>query len=92
MALYDTAKICEAAAQIKKLAQSVDGNVKPELKSVSACVEQLRGRAADAMEEQLILLVRTTASVGDELEELAGRVYAFASLLKQTDAQLADKL
>lgn len=92
MALYDSAKTREAAAQIKKLAQSVDGNVKPGLRSVSSCVGQLRGNAADAMEEQLVQLVRTAAGLGDELGELARKVYAYADLLEQMDAHLADEL
>lgn len=92
MALYDSAKTREAAAQIRQLAESVNGEVRPGLRDVSVCIEELRGKTAQAMEGQLVQLVKSAAGLSAELEELASRVNAYADLLEQTDAQLADDL
>lgn len=92
MAVYDSAKTREAAAQIRKLAEGMDGDVRPGMQGVSECVEALRGKTARAMEDRLAQLSRTASSLSAELGELARRVNAYADLLEQTDAQLAEEL
>lgn len=92
MAVYDSAKTRAAAVQIRKLAEGMDSDVRPGIQGVSECVGELRGKTARAMEDRLIQLVRTASGLSAELGELAQRVNAYADLLEQTDAQLAEKL
>ena len=92
MAVYDSAKTREAAAQIKKLSECLDSGVRPGLQDVSGCIEELQGKTAQAMEEKLLQLLKAVSGLSQELEELGGRVYAYADLLEQTDAQMADGL
>lgn len=77
---------------MKMLTEGVNTHVKPGLRAVSECAKGLRGRAADAMEEQLVQLVTAAAALSEELGELTDRMYAYADLLEQTDAQLAEEL
>lgn len=92
MALYDSAKVRVAAGHIKQVAASFDESVKPGMRGVFDCIEDLRGKTAEAMEEQMTQLWKTAGGISDELNELAVRVNAYAIALEQTDAQLAEEL
>lgn len=92
MALYDSAKAREAAAQIQQVAGSLDGSVKPGIRGAFDCIEGLRGKTAVAMEERLSQLWETAVGLSAELNDLSCKVNAYAIVLEQTDARLAEEL
>lgn len=92
MALYDSAKAREAAAQIKQVAGSLDGTVRPGMQGVFDCIGDLRGKTAEAMEDRMRQLKKNADSLSEELGDLARKVNAYAVVLEQTDAKLADEM
>lgn len=92
MAVYDTAKIKNAAAAVRKLADSLDNDVRVAIRDTTEGSGTLRGRTAEAMEERRLQLVRSVTAIGQDLEVLAHHIGTYAEMLKEADEQLAEKL
>ena len=92
MAVYDSAKTRQAAKKIRRLADSLDMDVKRSMEMAADDQGRLRGRAAEAMEEDCRQLVSAARKLVYEMETLSRRISAYAVLLEDLDDQLAEKL
>jgi len=92
LAVYDTAKIKNAATAIRQLADCLENDVKAVINSTTQGRDTLRGRAAEAMEERRMQLVKTASAIGQDMEALARHINTYAEMLKEADEQLAEKL
>ena len=92
MAVYDSARVRRVAVLLGQLAGSMEADVRPGLRAAADCLEGLRGRTAQAMDERLGELTRASGTLHEELYALARQISAYADMLEETDEQLARKL
>ena len=92
MATYDTAKIRQAAEQIRSVAECLADDVKPAIRGATEGRDALRGRTAEAIEERRFQLEKAAVDVEQSMEELARAVSSYADRLEEADKQLAEEL
>lgn len=92
MAVYDTAKIKNAAAAVRKLADSLNSDVRVAISDTTEGSGTLHGKTAEAMEERRLQLVKTATAIKQDLEVLAHHISTYAEMLKEADERLAEKL
>ena len=92
MAVYDSAKIRDAAKLMGRLTGSVNADVLYGLRAARELRTEFRGRTAQAMEEELEQLMKAARDIEDEIGALAAKLGRYADMLEEADAQLAKEL
>ena len=92
MAVYDSAKVRRVAVLMTRLAGSMEADVQSVLRAAADPLDGLRAKTAQAMENRLEALVRTSGGLQEELYTFARQIRAYADALEETDEQLARKL
>ncbi|MBQ3079554.1 MAG: hypothetical protein IJC48_06120 [Clostridia bacterium] len=92
MAVYDTQKIKQVAKMIDQVADLMDAEVKAEIRNTAECIEMLRGKTAQAIDERRQQLIHKASSLSLDLDELAHHINTYARMLKEADMLLAEKL
>jgi len=87
--LYDTAKIREAARQMQRLAGAVEDDAVYELRRAEDAAEVLKGKAAEALLEQLALKQRALRANAQRLADTAAKLRAYADSLEAADQEVA---
>ena len=92
MAVYDSARVRRAARLMRQMAIGMEAEVRPVLDSAWECLSDLHGRTAQAMEERLEALVRSSEGLQTELSRLSAQIDGYADMLEEADRQLAREL
>lgn len=90
MSEYDTAAIRREANKLKKCCDRLNTAAIDRMRNAQRYVERdLRGKAADALEESLAQSLRQIKSLRDDLEATYLGLYRFADALEEADARAA---
>ena len=74
------------------MAVGMEAEVRPVLGSARECLSDLHGRTAEAMEERLEEMLRSSEGLQTELSRLSGQIDGYADMLEEADRQLAREL
>jgi len=88
---YDVLELRQAANKISSASEAVEGTGRDHIVRVQNSLEgSFRGKAADALNEELSSLRSDLRQLANGLAAISGEIKAFARRLELADAELTD--